>query len=246
MCSLWVTCPCFLDREPLLLIRVGVEIDLDGKHTAWALDFPGCFSYGADRSEALLKLPISILNFDYWVRTKTEQPWYQLGSLDFHVEETFQVEQITYKGEPYTINAFFEDDKRPLSAEDVQNYSQIFTWQHQELMAGVETLDKVKLNEIQLGERWSILGILRHLAFAEIWYLHCLGISAPTLPEKINSLAAIDESFRLVHEVLPTLVEDDRLTEYAQEKWTSRKLIRRLLWHRRDHIDHIRHLVGVI
>jgi hypothetical protein len=235
-----------LDREPLLLIRVGVEIDLDGKHNAWALDFPGCFSYGADRSEALLKLPISILNFDYWVRTKTEQPWYQLGSLDFHVEETFQVEQISYKGEPYTINAFFEDDKRPLTAEVVQIYSQIFEWQHQELMAGVETLDEGTLNQIQPGERWSILGILRHLAFAELWYLHCLGIDVPALPPTIDSITAIDESHRLVQELFPSLVEKELLTEYAQEKWTPRKFARRLLWHRRDHIDHIRHLVGVI
>ena len=153
----------------------GMEEDPGNRYTAWALDFPGCFAYGADEAEALLNLPRALLEFDYWVRLHIEKPWYELDGLDFHVDETFVVTRVDHNAEEYEINAFFLDDLRPLSAEELKQTDLVFSWQHEELLAGVEFVDRPKLEEIQPGERWSILGILGHLAQAEVWYLQNLG-----------------------------------------------------------------------
>jgi len=45
-----------------------------------------------------------------------------------------------------------------------------------------------------------------------------------------------------VRRSLPETEGWDQVFEHQQEKWSARKLTRRLLWHQRDHIDHIREL----
>jgi hypothetical protein len=229
-----------------MLIRVGMEEDPGKRYTAWALDFPGCFAYGADEAEALLTLPRNLLEFDYWIRLHTDQPWFQLDGLDLHVNETFTVTRIVLQGEKFEINAFFEDDLRPLTSPEIDQALQILRWQQEELLAGIEFVDKEKLNQIQEGERWSILGIVRHLAFAELWYLQNLGLPTADIPQDTDPISVLTQSYDSVVSTLPTLVDNSSTTEYARERWSPRKLVRRILWHRRDHIDHIRQLLGVI
>lgn len=229
-----------------MLIRIGMEEDPGKRYTAWALDFPGCFAYGADEAEALLTLPRNLLEFDYWIRLHTDQPWFQLDGLDLHVNETFRVTRVVLQGEEFEINAFFEDDLRPLTLPEIDQALQVLRWQQEELLAGIEFVGKEKLNQIQEGQRWSILGIVRHLAFAELWYLQNFTLPASDFPPEENPLSLIAHSFNAVTNALPTLVGCSSTTEYTQERWSGRKLVRRVLWHRRDHIDHIRHLVGIV
>ncbi|MEL7637972.1 MAG: hypothetical protein AAGU03_09545, partial [Anaerolineaceae bacterium] len=147
-----------------MLIRVGMEEDPGKRYTAWALDFPGCFANGNDQAEALLALPRKLLEFDYWVRLHTDQPWFHLDGLDMHIDETYKVARVNLQGEEYEINAFFRDDLRPLTDRDVDQALQVLHWQQEELLAGLEFVNEDRLNQIEVGQRWSILGIVRHLA----------------------------------------------------------------------------------
>lgn len=228
-----------------MLIRVGMEEDPGIRYIAWALDFPGCFASGNDQAEALLALPRKLLEYDYWVRLHTDQPWFQLDGLDMHIDETYKVARVNLQGEEYEINAFFRDDLRPLTDRDVDQALQVLHWQQEELLAGLEFVNEDRLNQIEVGQRWSILGIVRHLAFAELWYLQNLGLPTPEISQDLNPISVIEQSFNAVTIALPNLIGDSRITEYSQEHWSARKLIRRTLWHRRDHIDHIRQLLGV-
>lgn len=229
-----------------MLIRIGLEEDPGTRFTAWALDFPGCFAYGADQAEALITLPRRLLEFDYWVRLHTDAPWFQLDGLDLHVDETFTITRIKHDGEEYEINAFFQDDMRSLSQAEIDQTLQILHWQQEELLAGIDFLDEETLNRIETGQRWSILGIVRHLAVCELWYLQNLGLPTPNISRDTYPTLILEQSYQAVAAALPTLVGDNRFSEYAQERWSGRKLVRRTLWHRRDHIDHIRQLLGII
>lgn len=229
-----------------MLIRVGMEEDPGNLYTAWALDFPGCFANGKDQAEALLALPRKLLEFDYWVRLHTDQPWFQLDGLDMHVDETFKVTRIYLQGEEYEMNAFFQHDLRPLNDQEVDQALQVLRWQQEELMAGIEFVDEETLNRVDDGQRWSILGIVRHLAFAELWYQQILALPTPKIPRDADPICALRQSYNALVSAVPGLIGDPRVSEYAQERWSARKLVRRTLWHRRDHIDHIRQLLGVI
>lgn len=229
-----------------MLIRVGMEEDPGNRYTAWALDFPGCFAYGTDQAAALLALPRNLLEFDYWIRLHTDQPWFQLDGMDIHVDETFTVTRVDFQGEEFEINAFFKDDLRPLTSQEVDQALQVLGWQQEELLAGIEFLDKETLNRVEPGQRWSILGIVRHVAFAELWYMQNLDIVTPDIPRDTDPISSFEQSYKALIDALPNLIGDTKLTENAQERWSARKLVRRTLWHRRDHIDHIRQLLGLI
>ena len=90
------------------------------------------------------------------------------------------------------------------------------------------------------------MGILRQLANAEVRYLQNFGVETSQIPRDTDPISAINQSFEAVIKALSELAGDSRIVDYAQENWSARKLVRRLLWLRRDHIDQIRQLLGII
>ena len=226
----------------MTLIQIGIERNVEGRTLAWALDYPGVFTYGADDAEALIRIPRQILMFEDWLNLHTDQPWVQLEGLDMHIEETFEVFPVEVDDSIYEVNAFFRSDLIPLSEEDVQRALMVYTWQREELLAGVETLPAELLEREYEGQRWTIAGILEHIARVEPWYFSRLGFEIPKHDENSNAIQLLEASAKMTNHYLPELVGFDQVFEHHQEKWSARKLVRRLLWHQRDHIDHIREL----
>jgi hypothetical protein len=146
----------------------------------------------------------------------------------------------------YEVNAFFKDDQRPLSEAEVSQALQVIGWQQDELLAGIEFVGEEQLNRVETGQRWSIMGILRQLANAEVRYLQNFGVETSQIPRDTDPISAINQSFEAVIEALSDLAGDSRVVDFAQESWSARKLVRRLLWLRRDHIDQVRQLFGII
>jgi hypothetical protein len=58
--------PVFTDSS--MLIRIGIENNIEGRTLAWALDYPGCFAYGMDEAEALINLPKALLDYEHWIK----------------------------------------------------------------------------------------------------------------------------------------------------------------------------------
>jgi len=63
---------------------------VEGRTLAWALDYPGVFTYGSDDAEALLRMPREMLRFENWLNLHTDHPWVHLDGLDMHIDETFE------------------------------------------------------------------------------------------------------------------------------------------------------------
>jgi hypothetical protein len=74
------------------LIKIGLENDPQGRSQAWTLDYPGCFAYGKDGSEALLIVPAAVLAYQDWLARHTPDSWLKdLGDFDVRTVETWQV-----------------------------------------------------------------------------------------------------------------------------------------------------------
>lgn len=226
----------------MTLIQIGIERGVEDRTLAWALDYPGVFTYGADDAEALLRMPREILRFESWLNLHADLPWVRLEGLDMHIDETFQSFQTLVDGGIHAVHAFFRSDLVPLTEDDVRTALQVFNWQREELLAGVETIPVEILKHEFEGQCWTIEGILKHIAQVESWYFSRLGFNIPEPAEKLDPIRLLDISAAAANQYLPELVGSDQIFEYRQEKWSARKLVRRLLWHQRDHIDHIRGL----
>ncbi len=232
-----------------MIIRIGIENNIENRTLAWALDYPGCFAYGQDEPEALVRLPVALIQFEAWTKDHTSESWIDFQDFDLRVVERFSTFRLGEDYQPappgvgYEINAWFIDDWRPLSAEEIRQALTIFHWQREELLAGLSTLDPQVLIRQTPGQRWDILGIARHIANAELWYLSRLGLTdlthrdlSPDHETRLTQTAAlIDENF--------TTFMDKVVVEGKEgEIWSYRKIIRRTLWHQRDHIEHIKEL----
>ncbi len=228
-------------------IRVGLEKGIENRNLAWALDYPGCFAYGEDDAEVLLRLPHALLKYDIWIKDHTDDPWINLEDMDFNVEEVFHVycmdEGLRPALDGYEVNAFFRDDWHPLTQNEIEQALLIHRWQREELLAGLSTLsEEVCLRQFP-DQRWNIYGILNHIASAESWYLNRLdfeSIGWKDMPEDpVKSLNVIQT---LVERNFPLFVNEEKVIGKQGEIWSCRKIVRRTLWHQRDHIEHIKQL----
>lgn len=231
-------------------IRLGIENNIEGRTLAWALDYPGCFAYGSDETEALIRMPYALLNYEKWIKDHTSDAWIDFTDMDIRVVERFSTFRLgedynpAPDGEGYEINAWFTDDWRPLDTNEIQKALTIFHWQRDELLAGLTTLDEETLSKQRSGERWNIIGIAKHVANAEVWYLQRLGLTNITRKDLVaNFEDRLTQTANLVDQSFPRFADKVEVRGIDGEFWSYRKVVRRMLWHQRDHIDHIKKLV---
>jgi uncharacterized damage-inducible protein DinB len=200
---------------------VGVE-DIEPDHwVAWAFAHPGLTGKGSTPDEAVASLRTALREGD--------------------IQITEQFRAYPSEEDPnYLVNAFFEDDKRPLAADEVRTALGELEKSRQELLLLVSRVPLDVLAQPIPGEVFgSVQGILRHIARAEWWYCDRLDGAAAwtTLPgEPFAALAVSRDNTRAW---LPTLVGDGRTATLQGETWSARKVLRRTVWHERDHIQHI-------
>lgn len=232
-------------------IRIGLENGDENRSVAWALDFPGCFAYGADSSEALVRVVPAYLAYRSWIRHHGGLPGLpEDRELDLKLVESWNVYWIDEDfekgpGKPYAVNAWFHEDWKPLTRAEGRRAAALLQWAREDLLAALAGLTAAELDAERPGERWSIRGITRHVANAEWWYLERLGLAGverAALPEDVLERLGVVRA-RLLH-VLPDLEGLDLVVGRNGEFWSPRKLIRRALWHERDHTDHILKLRG--
>lgn len=230
-------------------IRIGLENNIEGRSLVWALDSPGCFAYGRDESEALINMPRALLEYELWIKNHTSEPWLSFNDLNLRVVEKYETFRLgtDYKpampGEGYEINAWFIDDWRPLSAQEIEQSLKIFNWQREELLAGLTTLDIDILQKKHPGQRWNILEIAKHIANAELWYLQRLDLAGLTRQDLSPDYETrLIQTSTLVNQTFPNFTDGINVKGIDGEFWSYRKIIRRTLWHQRDHIEHIKQL----
>jgi uncharacterized damage-inducible protein DinB len=223
--------------------RVGLEMNMEGRAIAWALEAPGCFAYGADGQEALANFPAAIQRYLAWCARHGASQVFTLAQAETVLEETWENyiidEAFELSGEGYEVDAWFRHDWKPLTAEEVTEGLQRLAWSRADLLAVVEGLSPEALAATRPGERWSIAGILKHVGGAEWWYMHQLGLAFPQeqLPkEPFQRLRAVRAHLLAV---LPTLAGSRQVVGTDGEFWSPRKLLRRAVWHELDHVDHI-------
>jgi len=231
-------------------IRVGLENGAEGRSIAWALDFPGCYAGGADGPQALVALPRALVDYEAWVEQHANPSWLpDLGEIDIRLVETWQVytiaDDLTEASDGYEVNAWFRDDWRPLSAEEIDRGLQMLRWSRAELLAAAAGASQAAMDEKQPGERWAVRGVLNHVAGAEWWYLDRLdlaGLTREQLPrDPFERLPLVRAQ---LERALPGLAGVQRVLGKEGEFWSPRKLLRRALWHERDHVGHVLKLIA--
>jgi hypothetical protein len=233
-----------------MLFRIGMEDDIENRALAWVLDHPGCFAYGSNEETAFAASSLAIQEYRFWVKSHGGA-WLKAEEVEIRLEERFEVYSIdegyniVEKGPAplqYEIGAWFRNDWKPLSAEDVDRGLKLLSWSRKDLLATVKDIDEDNLHRHHPDQRWSIHGVLGHVGGAEWWYLDRLGLAFPREEVPQDPFERLERVRAYLVEVLPTLVDSTQVVGVEGEFWSPRKVLRRAVWHERDHTEHIKQL----
>lgn len=201
-----------------MVFEVGVE-DIEPNHwVAWVFAIPGCFGSGSSEEDALTTVPQAIMD-DKGNRTPVIPKVVERGRATPHRDDP-----------EFLINALFEDDRRPLQADEIED--------------GIARLkqNRKQFNALLADQTLcdEVVHIVRHMKTAENWYLNVLGLVplSGRLPD--DPIEQLEMVRTWLLDCLPRLAENDLYTTESGEGWTPRKLLRRAIWHERDHTRQIR------
>lgn len=119
----------------------------------------------------------------------------------------------------------------------------LFRWlalSRQELLDLVKDLPEQILERKHEESALSIQDILCHLAEADLWYTDRLKCCSEALLSRLTATREI--AVRRLRAL--TEAERARIVVYADEEWTPRKIMRRMLEYERESIDQIRTLLA--
>lgn len=198
---------------------IGIE-DIEPDHwVAWIFAFPGRFGSGRTEAEALAAVPVAIarelaLAAEHGIEVDVTERWRAFPAAD----------------EPdYLVNAFFDDDARPLTEGEISAGLG-------RLAASRAALLRLLAAEPLPGE---VIEIARHIANVEWWYLDRLGLA----PRRADAPGDLGHDLTWARDaltaVLPRLAGDTIGSERVGERWSPRKVLRRAIWHERDHVEQI-------
>jgi hypothetical protein len=231
-----------------MIFQVGIENNNEGRSVAWALEHPGCFAYGINGNAAVLNLESALAKYSAWILHHTPKSWltFSENNIEIVINGQWEVYFINDNGDlvretddGYSVNSFFPYDWKPLTEVEINHGQEMLFWSREDLRKSIQGLSQEKLNATYPAERWSINGILGHLGGAEWWYLSRLGLAFPReqLPEE--PVARLDKVRQQFNSALRKLQGVKRVVGVDGEFWSPRKLLRRVLWHERDHTEHI-------
>ncbi|MDD5371353.1 MAG: DinB family protein [Anaerolineaceae bacterium] len=234
-----------------MIVHIGLENNFEGRSLAWALGHPGCFAYGVDGSTAVVAMGRAIPDYIEWIAEHTPEPWFAPADIDIRLEEIwedyFLDETYNRAAQGMSANAWFLHDWKLLTALEMRQGVQLLQWAHNDLLASAQGLSDAELDAPHPGELKPIRGILMHVATANWWLLDRLDLAASpraSLSKDVDE--RLNTQFERACQVLPELTGVEKVVGKQGELWSPRKLLRRLVWHARDHAEHIRKLKGVI
>ncbi|MHB8779263.1 MAG: DinB family protein [Anaerolineales bacterium] len=229
--------------------RIGIENNNEGiRSIAWALEHPGCYAYGGNEREALSNSVKAIREYARWME-KHEKSWIPLDvAIEAHSEQIWtdytideEFDRVIKDG--YDVEPFFEYDWKPLTETDIERGLKLLAWSHIDLLAVLEKLTPEQWAIKKDGERWDLAGIVNHIGGAEWWYLDRLGLAFPRNEVPKEPLERIKKVRDLMTETLPGLKDVNQVVGVDGEFWSPRKVLRRALWHERDHTNHIQKIL---
>lgn len=221
-----------------------LEVDQSGRWQASILDLTGCFAYGASEAEALAALVAAIPGYYAWLKAHDDYTPDVHGPWQVTPRETFRT--IMVGGNE--VRAFFAPDAQPVDDEELDWGLALLQWAVEDLAALLRGQPESALDRPPPAGGWSMRKVLEHLTNEQFWYVTRLDNSPGAPPIAANAGASLAQLQQIAAACVSRLrgasdAQRVAVTELQGERWSLRKIIRRSVWHVRDHTAQIRQLL---
>jgi hypothetical protein len=218
------------------VIRTGVDLGFDGGAAAWALGLHGCVATAGSEAAAIEALPDRVDGFVAWLAGSGEAVEPPRGSV--HVVERFESYRLD---DGYEVNALFAADQQPVTRDDVEAALRWLDLAHERLATVVMATGSRPLS----GEGRTRVELLGHVVRAERWLATRVepdqaDIAFPPDEGPVDDQLRANRSFVRTH--LLRASDGDGVRERTDSKgegWTTRKILRRLVYHVLDHAEEL-------
>jgi predicted RNase H-like HicB family nuclease/succinate dehydrogenase flavin-adding protein (antitoxin of CptAB toxin-antitoxin module) len=220
-----------------MLYQIGIE-DIESNHwVAWVFELPGCFSKALTRADAIANAPSSIAQYFEWLSIHNCKAPLAPESIEVEVSESFN--SFISEGD-YIVNAFFKDDCRLLSHDEIEHALRLLEYTRSDLLQVIQRMSSDQLDKSIRGEvQGSIRGILKHVAWAEWWYFDRLNLAFKEEQMPDDVMRMLEKVRTHTRHQLLQLAGNTTITERIGEQWSARKIVRRTLWHECAHTQQI-------
>jgi uncharacterized damage-inducible protein DinB len=200
-------------------------------------DLPGCFSSHEDREKAIQTVPRKVEEYVAWCKGHG----FRISGLSAPMVVTELIRTWEFE-DGHMVHAFFASDRPPVVEQELSEYEGLLQATMKDLLSTVDDLSLEDEMRGLSGERWSIEGVLDHVTRTELFYLDRIGLAFSAAELKPETRQALKQVQDHTIQQLPGLARRSGVVTLAGETWSSRKIMRRCLWHRRDHTQHIQKL----
>ena len=211
--------------------------EMEGNWVSHVPDLPGCFNTHKEREAAISGTPKAVENYVEW----SNGHGLRISGLSGPMIVSEVARSWIYE-QDYEVNAFFASDRPSLTEGEVQELERILHATRKDLETELEEVTPEAATTELPDERWTILGTLDHVATAEQWYFDRLGLALSTSELPADPIARLKKVRDHTLSNLGALAARKGVVTLSGETWSARKVMRRTLWHERDHTVHIRKL----
>ena len=203
---------------------------LEGGFIATVADVPGCMARGATKDEAAANARAALTDYlalleKYGVST---EHWKGLEPSKLAVKDM-------------TVADWFPEDFRPLEEHELRDFLHQLEGSRSALLAIVRELSPEDTERQPTAETWSVRQALEHIMNTETSLLGKL----ERWPEQIGALQAVHRMAVQRFSVMEP--EDTKLDHRIQgQRWSVRRVMRRILEHEYEHIGHIREILAAL
>jgi hypothetical protein len=226
------------DRQFIYAVEVGPE---EGA-IAWVLNLPGChvltpLAMAQERAEEATR------EFLSWLKGHGEEV--PEPPFVFKCVEVVRSREDKRQGR---TSAFFQADSEPVWPEEIYWCLKLMAYSRQDLLELLESLPQGALEWGKAGKsQWTIKTYLQHIASAERWYLTKFWPRLPDLGRAPTPLIRLERVRALSLEKLMGASEEERrkvVKVKDGERWSLRKILRRMIYHERYHFWKIKDIAG--
>ena len=203
---------------------------LEGGYIATVADLPGCVARGATKDEAAANARRAFPEYlalleKYGVST---EHWKELDPASFGVKDT-------------NVEEWFAEDFAPMQEHEIRDFLHHMEASRAALLGLIRELSPEDVERKPTPDMWSIRQALEHIMTTEASLVGRL----ERWPTEIGALQAVH---RMAFQRFSILDPEDTKIDHriAGQRWSTRRVMRRILEHEYEHMGHIREILAAL
>lgn len=202
-------------------------------HGGWIAsiaDVAGCMARGTTRVEAAANVRAAFVEYRDLMRkygVSTEH-WDGLDPASLEVKDS-------------TPEEWFLDDFRPLEEHEIRDFLHQMEGSRAALLALVSGLSPDDLEKKPTPDTWSVRQALEHVMTSEAVFLS-------RLEEWPTNLGALQAVHRMTFQRFSILEPEETKADHRifGQRWSTRRVMRRILEHEYEHMEHIKRILAAL